>query len=285
MSSHYSYQFLFDKVALHYEPRIGPAFTPLARSLVEWVAAESHETVLDIGTGTGIAARLIAPQVHYVTGIDFAPAMVEVARQIAARDGLSNITFLQEDVHQMQISGDRFDRVIASFGLNATDPRRSLPEIFRVLKPGGWLCFQEWGGWHLFDQILYEVIEDYAVDDDDAPSELLDLRDFLDKESPWYQDLQTEFDYREDLREYDFTDIEVHEHQPVAVKLTINDFLRYKTAWLPRAQEIAAMDSSARGDCFDQLRRRLYEYAQDDILTYDPQLFRVRARKPAPAEG
>lgn len=274
-----SFQALFDGVAPLYEARIIKAFAPLAANLVDWIDPAPAAVALDVGTGTGIAARLAAAQARQVVGLDFSLPMLAEARQ-AAGDDYPNLAFIQADAHQLPFGRETFDLVLASFGFNATDPRRSLPEAYRVLKPGGQLCFQEWGGLHRYDDILIDTIADFAVDQAQAPDDVRQLRAFVQVERPWYRDLQLEDDYRMDLAEYGFRDVWVKEHQPVAVRLPVDDFVRYKTAWTPPRLELAAMDASARGDCLDTLRRRFYEQADPHgILTYDPLLFRVRAVK------
>ena len=278
MNQDFSFRTMFDGVAGLYEERIIRAFAPMAASLIKWIEPQGHEHVLDIGTGTGIAARLIASEVQSVVGIDFSPQMVIIARDMA--NSHSNIQFTQADAHQLPFMSATFDLVVASFGFNATDPRQSLPEAYRVLAPGGRLCFQEWGALHEFDNIISEVFRQYSVDDDDASQDLLAFRDFFAIERPWYEDLQNEEDFVMDLGDYGFQQIWVKEHQPVEVKLTVEEFIQYKTAWTPARVELAAMDRSARGDCVDAMRRRFYEFADTDgILTYAPPLFRIRAVK------
>lgn len=281
VDAHQFLQHIFESVAPVYESQIVPAFGPMAASLVEWIQPRTSEKALDIGTGTGVAARLLAPLVDQVTGVDFAPSMIREARHNAARESISNIRFVEGNVHILNFPDNSFDLVIASFGFNATNPHYSLPEVRRVLKSGGRFFLQEWGGIHLFDTILDDVFAEYAVDDDDAPAELVGLRDFLSEDSLWYKDLQTVTDYEEKLAHYGFTNIYAEESTPVVVRLPVNEFIAYKTVWLPRTAELKAMDTSARRDCLDDLRARYYEYADaQGILAYAPRLFRARAYKP-----
>jgi SAM-dependent methyltransferase len=280
MTEEFTFRKLFDGVAPHYEERIIKAFAPMAASLVEWIGPSGNERVLDIGTGTGIAARLIATEVGSVVGVDISNAMLATAHNLAIQNGHRNANFTQGDAHSLPFSEESFDLVISSFGFNATDPRISLPEVHRVLAHGGRLCFQEWGGVHAFNEIFGDVIGQFAVPDEDSSEELQRLRDFFDAERPWYEDLQLEDDYLMDLDTYGFREIWAKEHQPVKVRLSVADYISYKTAWTPPRIELAAMDESARGDCLDELYNRLYEYADvDGIITFDPMLFRVTAVK------
>lgn len=271
---------LFDTVAPHYEKHIMRAFAPMAASLIDWTDQQSHDHVLDVGTGTGIAARLIAPDVQSVIGIDFSDSMLTIARQMADVNMHENIDFVVGDADEMPFPDRKFSLVIGSFGFNGTDPRRSLPEAYRVLMNGGRLAFQEWGGLHDFDRIVIDTIVEFALDDDDAPDKLMNLRDFFDIERPWYDDLQQEEDYRLDLEDYGFQEIWVKEYQPFTIELLVDDFINYKVAWTWPRVELEAMDDSARGDCLDVLRERLYEVANGNgILGYKPKVIRVRAIK------
>ncbi|GIK62263.1 MAG: hypothetical protein BroJett018_00570 [Chloroflexota bacterium] len=269
----FSYRKLFDVVAAHYEARIIRAFGPYAASLVEWANPLPHETLLDIGTGTGIAARLAAAHAQRVIGLDFSIAMLQSAQSAA-----SNLVFIQADAHALPFVDSSFDLVIASFGFNATRPHKSLKESFRVLKPGGRLVFQEWGGLHEFDQLVGEVIAPYTVEDNDAPPELVALRDFLDADRVWHEDLQVEEDYQEFLDILGFVNITTREFAPLKLRLSVEDFIDYKTAWTSQLYEFAAMSPSVQRAYLAELENRLYRHADEDgILTYDPLMFRVMA--------
>lgn len=277
MSLNFSH--FFDSIAHHYEAKIIPAFGPLAADLIEWAAPIPTNHVLDSGAGTGIVARLVAPKVDSVIATDIAPRMVQVAAQSAHH--LRNVYVVQADSHALPFHDNYFDLVLSSFGLNATHPRRTLKEIWRVLKPNGRLVLQEWGRLHPFDHIIVEALEVYMVDDEDAPANLVALRDFLAEDRAWYEMMQTELDYSDELSAIGFNRLLVAENCPVRVQLSLQDFLAYKLAWPSRIAELEAMDESARGDCLDMMRKLLQpNVGQDGLLGYDPFLFRVQASKP-----
>jgi SAM-dependent methyltransferase len=275
VNSSFSYRQLFDTVAPHYEARIIRAFGPYAESLIEWANPQPHEIVLDMGTGTGIVARLIAPLVQQIIGLDFSALMLQTAKKISPPP----TTFIQGDAHTLPLANKSVDMVIASFGFNATKPKRSLKESSRVLKPGGRLVLQEWGGLHEIDRIVGEVISTYVIEDEVAPSELIAIRDFLDEDNVW--NLQTDEDYQESLAELGFEKIEASEHRPIKLRLPVEEFIDYKTAWTSQKAEIAAMPSATQRAYLAQLENRLYQQADEDgILTYDPLIFRVMAYRP-----
>jgi SAM-dependent methyltransferase len=280
MSDDYSFQQLFDEVAPHYEAYIIRAFAPLAINLIEWLAPEGHEWVLDVGTGTGIAARLLASEVQYSVGLDFSAPMLRVGQDMACFNDHTNLSFVQATAHALPLADNSFDLVLASFGLNATDPRQTFPELHRVLASGGRLCFQEWGGQHQFDKLIFDTLSEYAVDDDEAPDDLIALRDFFMEERPWYRDLQTEEDFLLDLADYGFVDVTAREYRPLTIELPFEVFLRYKLSWTGPRAELAAMEPVVRGDCMDRIRQYFTEYIDGaGNIHYDPLIIRVQAWK------
>lgn len=100
--------------------------------------AEGHSQFLDVCCGTGDIALAMAaarPDVA-VTGLDFSPAMLEVA----ARKGrvCSNVAWRQGDAMDLPFQDDTFHGAVISFGLrNTADYGQVLQEMKRVVKPGG----------------------------------------------------------------------------------------------------------------------------------------------------
>ena len=93
--------------------------------------------ILDIGTGTGFFAILMAALGHQVTGVDLTPAMLEEARAISEAMGLS-ITFREMDAQALEFDDECFD-VVLSRNLTWTlpEPETAYAQWFRVLKKGG----------------------------------------------------------------------------------------------------------------------------------------------------
>jgi SAM-dependent methyltransferase len=96
------------------------------------------ESILDVATGTGAAARAAreraGPGGEVVAG-DISTAMLDVARRNPENAG---ITFERIDGHNLPYPNVRFDRVICQLGLAFfDDPGQGLAEFERVLKSGG----------------------------------------------------------------------------------------------------------------------------------------------------
>ena len=121
-----------------------PAFTCLFENYASRLGLSKNAKVLEIGSGTGVIARLLASMTDkeiHITGIDQSPALVEVARQFAVHEELEDrLVFKVEDAHALQSVPGYFDAVIAHTVIShVTDPEMVLKEAYRVLKPKGTL--------------------------------------------------------------------------------------------------------------------------------------------------
>lgn len=103
-------------------------------------------TVLDAGCGIGLYTFPIARRVKHVIGVDLSEAMLAHARDSAARDPSSSVTFLSGSLFELPLPDASVDAVIVNQVLhhleaaNASDfsgHRRALAEARRVVKSGG----------------------------------------------------------------------------------------------------------------------------------------------------
>ncbi len=110
----------------------------LTDRLVRSLPAKAH--ILDVCCGTGDIALEMAgrrPDLK-VTGIDFSPAMLQVAGE--RKGGLENVRFLQGDAMNLPFRDNTFAAACISFGLrNTGDYEKTLMELRRVVKNGGYI--------------------------------------------------------------------------------------------------------------------------------------------------
>jgi arsenite methyltransferase len=98
------------------------------------------DTVLDLGCGAGFDAFLAARRVGSgkVIGVDMTPAMLEKAKENAAKYGVENVEFKLGDIEELPIADESIDIVISNCVINlAPDKDRVFSEAYRVLKKGG----------------------------------------------------------------------------------------------------------------------------------------------------
>jgi SAM-dependent methyltransferase len=98
---------------------------------------EAPLRILDVGTGTGEVALLLAALGHRVTGTDIAPDMLAQARSKAAARGLT-ASFLSGDAEALPFPDAGFDVVVSRHLLwTLPHPEQALAEWRRMLVPGG----------------------------------------------------------------------------------------------------------------------------------------------------
>jgi 2-polyprenyl-3-methyl-5-hydroxy-6-metoxy-1,4-benzoquinol methylase len=136
---HYSYDYYADPaMARTFEERRfgGPIGQMIAaeqaRVLANMIGRIQDRTILDVGTGTGRAALLLARGAARVTAIDASEEMLQEARKRAAAQ-MVTVNFLRGDVHHLDFTDRSFDVVICLRVLMHTpDWRQSLGELCRV---------------------------------------------------------------------------------------------------------------------------------------------------------
>lgn len=93
--------------------------------------------ILDVGTGTGFFAILLARLGHRVTGIDLTPAMIAESRALAGSMDL-DIDFRQMNAQELSFEEERFDVVISrNLTWTLPEPQKAYSQWYRVLKKGG----------------------------------------------------------------------------------------------------------------------------------------------------
>jgi ubiquinone/menaquinone biosynthesis C-methylase UbiE len=121
-----------------------PLFSKMLREYLNAMDIAATARVLDIGCGTGLAARAIARGTGFagtVTGVDLSSYLVSAAKRLAGEEGIADrLEFRTGDVHNLEFSDSCFDAVVAHTLLShVDDPLSVLKEAARVVKPGGTL--------------------------------------------------------------------------------------------------------------------------------------------------
>ncbi len=129
--------------------------TPVAGHFVRFAGIVAGETVLDVGTGTGVLAVTSARLGAKVSGLDLTPELIEQARENAAIARLPDIDWKVGDAEDLPYSDASFDVVISQFGhMFAPRPDIVVAEMRRVLKPGGRVVFATWPPEHFVGRMF-----------------------------------------------------------------------------------------------------------------------------------
>ena len=101
-----------------------------------WACGRADGDVLEVAVGTGRNLSFY-PDGTRLTGVDWSPAMLGIARQRAAALG-READLRQGDAQALDFPDESFDTVLCALGLCAIpDDRRAVSEMARVLRPGG----------------------------------------------------------------------------------------------------------------------------------------------------
>lgn len=115
----------------HYSP--GRTWEATARGLVHLL---DPGDVLDIASGDGVLAELLAPRAKSITCLDISNRVVEAGRKRLAP--FAHVTFETGDMHDLPVDSETFDTVLLMHALTYTkDPGKVFSEAARVLRPGG----------------------------------------------------------------------------------------------------------------------------------------------------
>ncbi len=110
------------------------------KKVLKLVADKNPRQILDIATGTGDLAILMArTNAERIVGLDISAGMLEVGRNKIAEKKLSDkIEMMLADSEDMPFDDNSFDAITVAFGIrNFEHLEKGLAEILRVLKPGG----------------------------------------------------------------------------------------------------------------------------------------------------
>jgi SAM-dependent methyltransferase len=130
----------WSRVADRYEDFIARLTGGTVEALLDAAGVRPEMRVLDVATGTGLAAAGVARRGAQAVGVDVAAAMVEQARSLHPE-----VEFVQGDVYALPFAQRSFDAVLCNFGLlHFGRPEEAAGELARVLTPGGALALTVW---------------------------------------------------------------------------------------------------------------------------------------------
>lgn len=95
--------------------------------------------LLDFGPGDGWPSLIVAPYAKEVIGLDASLKRVDICTQNAERMGIKNARFINYEANtKMPFEDNTFDGIMAASSIEQTpNPKKTIEELYRILKPGG----------------------------------------------------------------------------------------------------------------------------------------------------
>jgi len=116
-------------------PLVGGAkmFSPkIEGRILDSLDIQGHETVLEIGTGSGYFTSVLAKLSQSVVTIELDEQLSQLAQNKVKGINLNNITFINDDALAYNFDNEQYDTIVIGCSL----PNKN-ENFFRLLKPGG----------------------------------------------------------------------------------------------------------------------------------------------------
>ncbi len=121
---------------------------PLGRAVIDALAPNPGERILDVGCGCGhttVELAAIVGDSGRVVGADISRPMLEVARTRDLPEGVSRPTFIEADAQVARFDDAPFDAIFSRFGVMFfADTVAAFANLRSALKPGGRFGFVAW---------------------------------------------------------------------------------------------------------------------------------------------
>ena len=250
----------YNRMAETYDRVVAPRFEPIARTVADLIDAKPGEMILDVSTGTGLLACLLAPRTApaQFVAIDLADEALRVASYRAGNAGIRNIRFEMMDARNIVYRSHLFDAVGSNLGIPNVGYDRTFHEVHRLLKAGGRFVFSEWDArLPPSTGAFRELLEQHKTS---APSATLaHVREALsvNRNSAEAKDLRDPAAIAQKLAAEEFAHVEdVVRRFPVAFA-NAQDLIGFMTAWGWDEREVAEMAADHRKALEAELAERV----------------------------
>jgi SAM-dependent methyltransferase len=228
----------YDAHAAGYADHVDPTLASAADRLTELAGARRGIKLLDLATGTGVAARAAARRGASVIGVDRSPGMLEAARELSP-----GIDLRLADAYELPFDRGTFDAVTCGLSLSHfAEGRKALREVLRVLRPSGKFIASSWGeGSSLPSDAVDQVLDRYA-----GAVERLDEETWLSVERGSAA-----------LRDGGFAILSIETEFFTGSFSDVEEALRWSLAWPLATARVARLDPSRREQFVAEAQRAL----------------------------
>ncbi len=273
---------LWDADVNAWETHWAPLFRKFALDLVSDARVCPGHVVLDVGTGTGVAAFEAATHTMpggFVVGIDRSKPMLTAAKADAEKSGRKNLRFHTMEAEHLQFPDRLFDATISNCGISYATFHQTIVEVFRVLRRGGVFTFNDW---RLKDvpahKMLGSILEQYRTDN---PSRKLLLQRTavatLERFGNRKMNLKVQVN---ELRLAGFARVHVKRRKYTIILNSVQQYLDMRFTRVALKQELAELSETRRAKLLRELRKGLREFVRGKRFKLDWDVSYVHAKKP-----
>lgn len=110
-------------------------------TILRYLSPRADERIMDVGSGVGRFAMLVAPRVRELLCVDISPASLELLQQRARASGITNIQTLAGDLCKVSLPSTPFDKAFSIEVIQHIPSHAervlALRKVHDVLRPGG----------------------------------------------------------------------------------------------------------------------------------------------------
>jgi ubiquinone/menaquinone biosynthesis C-methylase UbiE len=271
---------LWDQDAVAWDRYWVPTFRLFARDLVKDVSPSVGDVILDLGTGSGVAANEASeatPSLGLVVGIDRSDTMIALAHKKAVKARRRNVRFIKMSGEDLRFPDGFFDAAISNCGIGILEFSKGLKETLRVLRPGGVLVFNDW---HLIDvkphRVFGEVLGKYRTAT--PSSQLARERSALAGMESFHHSLDSKTQLQTTL-DAGFRNAQLTNRRYRVRMPSPDDYLKMRLCRATIRREISEMLPAQRRLFISELRERIREFAKGNGLVFDWDVFYICAKK------
>lgn len=275
-------QRLWDRDVRAWNRHWAPIFRKFARDLVSDAKLSRGKIVLDIGTGTSLAALEAARYVKpggLVLALDRSRAMLKFAELAAKRARVRNVMFFEMNGDRMLFPDELFDAALSNCGIAYTTFPAAVAEAFRVLRKGGTFVLNDW---HLKDvqahRVFGGILQQHRTN---HPSKRLreerTAMATFERTGSRYSDLN---ELVIELQRAGFAETQA-KYRTYRIKLRgVQEFLAMRLEREALKRELRELTQAKRRMMLDELRGGLKPFVRKGRFIFDWKVAYVSARKP-----
>jgi len=113
--------------------------------------------VLDYGCGSGLNLEWLSFGAKKVVGIDLSEKSLKIAKKIVLEKKLDNVELISMDCEKLEFPENSFDVIFDGGTFSSLDINKALPELKRILKPGGFIIGIETFGHNPFTNLKRKI--------------------------------------------------------------------------------------------------------------------------------